>query len=92
MARTRTKTGAQRDVSQATPIVLEPADYWQLAALERDVQLAQQAAAQHVAKVVARHTTCLRALAEKYPDLQADDARYTADDATCSLTVEPKKD
>ena len=68
---------------RTTVVRLDPADYWQLMTFQRDVLLARSG----LATAVSKHAALLVALAPKYPALQTDDAHYTADDTTHSLTL-----
>ena len=71
----------------APPVHLEPADYWHLMALERDWVLAKMQARVAVATAAGKHAALMAELAAKYPGLEAENAHYTADDATHTLTL-----
>lgn len=70
-------------------IQLEPADYWKLRTLMREVQVARDKAARIVAEAAAAHDAHATVLTAKYPALVLGEAAYRTDDATCTLVRQP---
>lgn len=69
-----------------TVIKLTVGDYWHLAALDKDIQIAEAQARDHISRASRKRAALFKALAAKYPELEADDVAYTSNDAACTLT------
>lgn len=67
-------------------IALTEGEYWKLLKLSTDLELAKQKAFQMVTAAKEAHAAHLEVLAQAHPGFVPADARYEADDATCSLT------